>query len=262
MGSDSVEALTMSIASSSKEKVDPNNPVTPRNASTVVLLRDGENGVETLMLKRNRAVIFAGGAWVFPGGSIDRADLDAAQGDASEAARLAACREADEEAGICPAPESLVLLSHWTTPVAEPKRFATWIYAAPIAADAEVVIDGSEIHESRWIPVQEALDAHRAGEFAILPPTFITLSDLARFKSVAELLAAKDGENSPEVLPVLDFVQDGEKKRPVTMYRGDAGYESGDCSTPGARHRSMLVNRVWHYQHEGVDAAFPSFIGK
>ena len=35
-------------------------PVRP--ASTVVLLRDGDSGLETLMLKRNKALIFAGGA--------------------------------------------------------------------------------------------------------------------------------------------------------------------------------------------------------
>ena len=32
--------------------------------------------------------------------------------------------------------------SHWTTPVVEPKRFETWIYAAPLAG-ADVAIDGS-----------------------------------------------------------------------------------------------------------------------
>ncbi|MFB0950916.1 MAG: hypothetical protein QMB10_06645 [Halioglobus sp.] len=47
-----------------------------RPASTVVLLRDTANGLETLLLKRNKALVFAGGAWVFPGGSVDPEDFE------------------------------------------------------------------------------------------------------------------------------------------------------------------------------------------
>ena len=67
-------------------------PDTPeaRPASTVVLLRDTQNGLETLLLKRNKALLFAGGAWVFPGGSLDPEDLDAAKGDIDLASRIAA----------------------------------------------------------------------------------------------------------------------------------------------------------------------------
>ena len=70
-----------------------------RNAATVILIRDGVEGLETLLLKRNKALLFAGGVWVFPGGALDRADLDQAGGDVDRAARLAAVREAQEEAG-------------------------------------------------------------------------------------------------------------------------------------------------------------------
>jgi len=69
-----------------------------RPASTVVLLRDSEEGLETLLLKRNKALIFAGGAWVFPGGSVDKEDIDAVGGDVVAATRVAAAREAMEEA--------------------------------------------------------------------------------------------------------------------------------------------------------------------
>ena len=43
-------------------------------AATVVLLRDTSDGIETLLLRRNTAVEFAGGLWVFPGGRIDPED--------------------------------------------------------------------------------------------------------------------------------------------------------------------------------------------
>ena len=44
-------------------------------AATVVLLRDGADGVETLMLRRDVNLAFAGGAWVFPGGRLDPGGL-------------------------------------------------------------------------------------------------------------------------------------------------------------------------------------------
>lgn len=48
----------------------------PRPAATVVLLRDGDQGPEVLMLKRHGQSNVLGGAFVFPGGKLDRADAD------------------------------------------------------------------------------------------------------------------------------------------------------------------------------------------
>jgi 8-oxo-dGTP pyrophosphatase MutT (NUDIX family) len=49
----------------------------PRHAATVVLLRDGDQGVEAYLLRRLGTMAFAGGMYVFPGGSVDPRDLDA-----------------------------------------------------------------------------------------------------------------------------------------------------------------------------------------
>ena len=43
-------------------------------AATVLLLRDGQSGVEVLMTRRSAKASFAAGAYVFPGGGIDAAD--------------------------------------------------------------------------------------------------------------------------------------------------------------------------------------------
>lgn len=54
-------------------------PVVPRQASTVVLLRDrAEGGIETYLIRRPYKSTFAPEAHVFPGGVIDAADSDAA----------------------------------------------------------------------------------------------------------------------------------------------------------------------------------------
>jgi 8-oxo-dGTP pyrophosphatase MutT (NUDIX family) len=59
--------------------------IEPRPAATVLLLRDGREGLEVLMVTRNVAADFASGALVFPGGRVDEADADDAV--------LARCRE-------------------------------------------------------------------------------------------------------------------------------------------------------------------------
>ncbi|MFD1151319.1 NUDIX hydrolase [Saccharothrix hoggarensis] len=51
-------------------------PVEPRDAATVVLLRDGAAGVEVFLLRRVTGMAFAGGMTVFPGGGVDRRDAD------------------------------------------------------------------------------------------------------------------------------------------------------------------------------------------
>jgi 8-oxo-dGTP pyrophosphatase MutT (NUDIX family) len=49
-------------------------PPEPRHASTVVLLRDSEGGLEAYLLRRQQSMAFAAGMYVFPGGSVDPRD--------------------------------------------------------------------------------------------------------------------------------------------------------------------------------------------
>jgi 8-oxo-dGTP pyrophosphatase MutT (NUDIX family) len=51
-------------------------PVSTRPAATILLLRDGPRGPETLMLRRTRTSGFVPGAYVFAGGRVDRSDGD------------------------------------------------------------------------------------------------------------------------------------------------------------------------------------------
>jgi 8-oxo-dGTP pyrophosphatase MutT (NUDIX family) len=92
--------------------------LSPRPAATVMTLRDGDEGYEILMLRRNLNSDFVGGAYVFPGGGVDLtdagpdaqelalglSDVDASRRLALESGGLAyyvAClRELFEEAGL------------------------------------------------------------------------------------------------------------------------------------------------------------------
>jgi 8-oxo-dGTP pyrophosphatase MutT (NUDIX family) len=220
---------------------DGDNPPIP--AATVILVRDGEAGLETLMLRRNSKLAF-GGMWVFPGGRVDEAD-HAEASDAYEAARCAAVREAHEESSLVIAAEDLVPISHWTPPVQTPKRFATWFFLAPAPAGA-VTIDDGEIHEHRWLRPADALVQRDAGEIELAPPTFVTLHRLAPSTSVAEALAHA-GASEPDVFVTRIGTLDGEL---VTLWEGDAGYETGDAAAAGPRHRLVMANRNWRYERD------------
>jgi 8-oxo-dGTP pyrophosphatase MutT (NUDIX family) len=96
--------------------VSSDRPIRP--AATVLMLRDGVSTPEVFMVRRHRDIAFMGGAHVFPGGSLDPADREAADPqwcdglDAAErqlpgmaptdaiAFHVAAIRELFEEAGI------------------------------------------------------------------------------------------------------------------------------------------------------------------
>jgi len=54
----------------------PDPPALPRPSATLILLGEGRTGLEVLLLKRSPRSGFIPGAWVFPGGTVDRADSD------------------------------------------------------------------------------------------------------------------------------------------------------------------------------------------
>lgn len=68
-----------------------------QDASTLVLLRDGADGLEVLMVERGRHTRFSAGAWVFPGGKVDPADL--ALADHCSGLDLARCDQRFGETG-------------------------------------------------------------------------------------------------------------------------------------------------------------------
>jgi len=93
----------------------------PRHAASVVMLRDGADGLEVFLLRRHGSSDVLGGAYVFPGGKLDKADaeldpklyldqpvsvlhasLHDAELDVATGAGLyvAAVREAFEESGV------------------------------------------------------------------------------------------------------------------------------------------------------------------
>lgn len=212
-------------------------------AATVLLLRAGTDGPETLLVRRGRGLAFHGGAWVFPGGRVEIED-GAGGGDDLAAARAAGVRELREEAGVVLAAEELVPVSHWTTPPGQVRRFATWFFAAEVDDAATVVVDGDETISHRWIRPADALAARDRGELELPPPTFVTLAIMQDVPSPAAAIELLTAGGPSVFVPRMHRVEDGA----LSLYAGDAGYESGALDAPGARHRLHMLQDGWRYE--------------
>ncbi len=128
MAEDSVQAASIrlpgELAEAARDILAGNQaPAVPRDAATVMLLRQCPAGLEVYMLRRKPTMAFAPGAYVFPGGSVDPRDADEQVGwigpDAAEWGRVfdappslaralvcAAVRETFEESGVLLAGDS------------------------------------------------------------------------------------------------------------------------------------------------------------
>jgi 8-oxo-dGTP pyrophosphatase MutT (NUDIX family) len=201
------------------ESLNFGRPTEPRPAGTVILVRGGADTLKVLLVRRNPTARFMGGAWVFPGGAVNRLE---GHGDAAH--RAAAIRELEEEAAITiDDPTQLVLFSRWVTPAEVKIRFDTWFYLAPAPAGVEARPDGSEVIDARWYPPAAALEARERGELFLVFPTIKHLEQLSCFASAEELLGHARGREIREISPVQPQVLlQGEKARIVLP--GEPGY--------------------------------------
>lgn len=138
----------------------------PRDAATVVMLRDAPGGLEVFLLKRHGLSDVLGGAYVFPGGKIDADDaalihqldqpvaqLHAALGEPATAVELAAScyvaalREAFEESGVLYAHgASAEQVARATALLREGRGFAEVLTQLDLKLDTRSVLPWS-----RWV---------------------------------------------------------------------------------------------------------------
>jgi 8-oxo-dGTP pyrophosphatase MutT (NUDIX family) len=187
----------------------------PRQAASIVVLRDSADGPEVLLVQRNPEQRFMGGAWVFPGGAVHPDDADHA---------AAAERELYEEAGIrLPAGHPVVPWTRWITPAEVVIRFDTWFFVTQAPPGARAAVDGGECVDARWLRPIEALEAHERDELMLVFPTIKNLQALSGMGTIAETLQKA---RSREVVPVQPrvVVTDG---RPAILLPGEPGYTDG-----------------------------------
>ena len=195
------------------EELNHGEVTEPRQAATLVLLRESPEGPEVLLVQRNPKQRFMGGVWVFPGGAVHSSDADHA---------AAAVRELEEEAGIdLPEAAAIVPWTRWITPAEVKVRFDTWFFVAEAPPGAEATADGSECLDARWLRPAAALGAHERGELMLVFPTIKHLEALAEFDTVVRAL---DNARRSEVVPVQPKVTVHEGSAEVLM-PGDPGYD-------------------------------------
>jgi len=208
----------------------------PRPASTLILLRDSASGPEVLMLQRTQSAVFLGGAYVFPGGSLDEADanpriLKRIRGEAKVPPApywVAAMRECFEEAGILlgvdakraeslmhyrkrpfvellenedlqiPA-DAIAYYGHWITAPGRSRRFDTRFFLAVAPEGQAGSHDAEETIHDVWITPHEALERGARKEIELVPATQTTLQDLKSFKTAREAFDAVRARPEPEV---------------------------------------------------------------
>ncbi len=190
-------------------------PATPKDAASVILLRDGK----IVWARRNPKLSFLGGFHAFPGGKTDPGDLEikVANCEDTEMSAMIGCavREAFEEVGVLlvrggekltkgqrvSLHDDLIsgrstfaeILDHWglwidgqdfkytgfwTTPQFSPVRFKTRFFVADLPSKQNPHAAISELQEIEIVTAREALDRWRRSEVLITPPVLIHLNEL------------------------------------------------------------------------------------
>ena len=182
----------------------PGEPLVPRGASTVMVVRDTPEGPSVFVQRRVSSMAFAPSMFVFPGGGVDAQDASADL-DPVEVARLAkriqladeeatpllaaALREVEEECGLRLEVADLVPRAHWVTPPFEKRRYDTWFFAAPMPLEQTPLGASGETDHDAWVTPRSLLTAYAEGRAVMLPPTVVALEQLAEFATAAEFLA-------------------------------------------------------------------------
>jgi len=193
------------------EELNTGEVTEARPAATVIPVRDGDAGLELLLVQRNPESRFMGGAWVFPGGAVHEGETEAET----------AVREAQEEASLELDASTLVPFSRWITPRQVKVRFDTHFFVAPTPADAAPKCDGEECVDLRWIGPAAALDAYKADELMLVFPTIKHLEQLSGFDTADALLEHARGREVRPVTPKV--IMGGETARVVLP--GEPGYD-------------------------------------
>jgi 8-oxo-dGTP pyrophosphatase MutT (NUDIX family) len=104
----------------------------------------------------------------------------------------------------------LVPWSRWITPEFEPRRFDTYFFLALLPQGQRTRDVSGEADDTLWIRPADALERCAAGDLPMLPPTAVTLRELAGYADPAGLLAgAASRDPGAPTTPRVERTADG-----------------------------------------------------
>ena len=221
------------------------------DSATILVVRDSETSgtLEVLMVKRHPDIEFGGGAYVFPGGKVDAADLELSKSvEFSQSGfggvAYTAFREVFEESGLilgsANAPEKyrdsllsdqislrevitnasvnfdlehMIPFARWITPKPYPKRFDTRFFLAKAPQGQEASPDFQEIVETTWVNPLEFMENFKE---EIMFPTLMNLKLLGQASTVEQ---AFEQTRKRKIITIEPKMVNG-----VRTINADAGY--------------------------------------
>ena len=179
-------------------------PVEPKHASTIVVVRDGDEGIEAFLMRRQTSMAFAAGMYVFPGGGMHESDMTfdgrwVGPSTAEWAERLrcdealarglvvAAVRETFEETGVLLSTPSADLRATRSDVEAGRVAFAELLRAHGLAVDASGVRPWA-----RWITPEGEPRRYDTRFFVAALPPGATAEDLTSESSAAGWVGVRD----------------------------------------------------------------------
>ena len=120
--------------------------------------------------------------------------------------------------------ERLIYISHWITPDVETKRYTTRFFLTSLNEEVTMTHDDLEGTDSKWIGINEALEAHKAGRISLIMPTIKNLESISSYKNTQEMISAKNAIKAKDI-PAIEpkfFKENGQWKG---LLPGEYGYE-------------------------------------
>jgi hypothetical protein len=118
-------------------------------------------------------------------------------------------------------------------------------FVARAANDVDVEIDGSEIHEYQWCLASKAIALHQQGDLSMMPPTVVTLTELAAATSCEDLFTVYAERNVRPFIPRITYIDDVV----CMLYQGDAGYDDCNPRAQGPRNRLWMEETGSRYEN-------------
>ena len=149
---------------------------------------------------------------------------------------------------------ALLPWSRWITPTLSSvgrKRFDTRFFVAKVPPGQEAQHDQHEATEGLWLSPRAALRQYWEGRIEMAPPQIMSLSHLARHRSVAGVQAAATARRPPCIRPEPRDV-DGVR---VLCYPGDPWHSEQQRALPGP------TRLFWRNKRFEPEAGLPILLG-